>query len=90
MKESQIDRSLLRVFHKIKQYQTSTLYRYFEQGLSHYIAFLLGFALRNPEIMKSKIVRTISLTEMIRLIDEDPNSQITKGEDTNDVELIPL
>jgi len=27
---------------------------------------------------------------MIRLIDNDPNSHIVKGEDTNDIELIPL
>ena len=51
---------------------------------------MIGFAIRNPEIRKSKIVVTIRKSDKFRLVSEDPNYVPAVGEDYNDVDLIPL
>lgn len=46
--------------------------------------------MRDTDIKKSKIIRTIRNTDQMRLINEDPNYVASEGEDLNDLELIPL
>ena len=71
--EEQIDPRLAKVLAQIKQYQATMLYTVFEKGLRSYMRFLLGFAMRNPDIRASKIVQTIRKTQEMRLINDDPN-----------------
>lgn len=62
----------------------------FEKGCRNFTRFLLGFALRDEEVRKSKIVRTMRKQTNFRLIDDDPNFVQRKGRDVNDVDMIPI
>jgi hypothetical protein len=62
----------------------------FEKGCRYFTRFLLSFALRDAEIKKSKIVRTIRKSNTFRLINDDPNYVQPKGFDVNDVDLIAI
>lgn len=65
------------------------LYTLFERGLRDYIRFLVSFAIRNEDIRKSAIFKNLAATRDIKLISDDPNTEVTEGMDVNDLNLIP-
>ena len=52
--------------------------------------FLISFANRNADIMKSTIINTIRHMTEIRLIVDDANEVKQMGDFPNDLDLIPL